>query len=600
MSNRQSNIIAFLLLVFMFLIALFSMRGDSLTMDELAHLPAGYSYLTKKDMRLNPEHPPLVKDLSASLLLFLKDIKFPSEAKEWQKDINGQWGFGNKFLFKIGNPADKIIFLGRLPMLLILILLGFYIFRWTREVWGNKAGLLALFFFSFSPTFIAHGRLVTTDVGAATAFFISTYYFVKFLKDSSKKNLVLAGIVFGLAQLTKFSAILLFPIFAILLLFFAISKANSKKEFLKILGKYLLYSIIIILIAYFLIWLVYLFHTWNYPAEKQAGDTKFILSSFGSRKLANLTTWMADKPLLRPIAQYLLGVLMVIQRAVGGNTTYFLGEVSAAGWKIYFPTVYLIKQPLAFILLLLIAILYSAWRIKKPFWQNTKERFLAWLKSHFEEFTMLTAIAVYWAFSLKSNLNIGVRHLLPVFPFTFVLVAKTTVQWIKPPLLNLKRTFLAILLLWEAVSVLAVYPHFIAYFNELVGGPSKGYIYVVDSNLDWGQDLKRLAKWVEKNNIDKIYVDYFGGADTRYYLKDKYRPWQGTNNPEKLPKNSWLAVSATPLQGGRGIPAPHFDQPSGFYLWLNKYNPVTVIGHSIFVYHISPAEEKNRTEIRKW
>ena len=159
-------------LIFVFLITLFSIKDDSLTMDELAHLPAGYSYLTQKDMRLNPEHPPLIKDLAAVPLLFIPNINFPSDTRSWKDDINGQWDFGREFLYNSGNPADKIIFAGRIPMILLLVFLGFFIFKWAKELFGNKASLLALFFFSFSPTFIAHSRYVTTDLAASFAFFI--------------------------------------------------------------------------------------------------------------------------------------------------------------------------------------------------------------------------------------------------------------------------------------------------------------------------------------------------------------------------------------------------------------------------------------------
>jgi 4-amino-4-deoxy-L-arabinose transferase-like glycosyltransferase len=538
-------------------------------------------------MRLNPEHPPLIKDLSAVPLLFIKNIKFPSEAKSWKEDINGQWDFGERFLFKNGNPTDKMIFWGRIPMILVLLLLGFYVFRWARELFGNKTALLSLFLFSFSPTLIANGRLVATDVGAAAGIFIATYYFVKFLKNSSAKNLIFAGIALGLAEIAKFSVILLFPIFGLLIIFWAYAKSSTFRNFLKVFGKYLLFFILIIIVGYTLIWSVYLYHTWNYPPDRQARDTQSILSSFGSRPLVNMVVWMADKPILRPPAQYLLGVFMVLQRATGGNTTYFLGQVSRLGWKTYFPIVYIIKQPLPFLILLLIALLYLAWLIKKPFWQEPAKRFRNWLASHFAEFAMLLAIAIYWAVSLKSNLNIGVRHLLPVFPLTILLVSAVMIKWLNPPFKNIKRALLAGLLIWQAVSVISIYPHFLAYFNELIGGPSQAYIYTVDSSLDWGQDLKRLNKWVDKKGINKIYVDYFGGADAKYYLKDKFAPWWGARNPKELPKGSYLAVSATFLQGGRGEPVPGFDQPSGYYNWLYEYKPVAEIGYSIFVYHIN-------------
>jgi len=199
---------------------------------------------------------------------------------------------------------------------------------------------------------------------------------------------------------------------------------------------------------------------------------------------------------------------------------------------------------------------------------------------------MLVFVLIYWAFSIASNLNIGVRHLLPVFPFTFLLVSGLLNLWLKNPPYGIKYLILTILICWQLITVIKIYPHFLAYFNEIAGGPDRAYIYTVDSNLDWGQDLKRLKKWVEENKIEKIYVDYFGGGDAKYYLKEKFAPWQDTQDPKELPKGSYLAVSATFLQGGRGIPVPGFDQPFGYYRWLYQYEPITKIGYSIFVYYI--------------
>ncbi len=586
MSNRATNIIAAFLLLLMFFIAVSSIAGDSLTMDELAHLPAGYSYLTQKDMRLNPEHPPLIKDLAAFPLLFIKGINFPSEIKSWKNDVNGQWEFGNNFLFKSGNPADKMIFLARIPMILMLMLLGFYIFKWARELWGNKVALFSLFLFSLSPTFIAHGRLVTTDVAAAFGVFFASYYFLKFLNNPKKINLVFAGIALGIAELLKFSLILLFPFFGIIIVFYSIKKSLNFKEFFKKFGKFILFFVLITVIAYLLVWLFYLYHTWNYPPEKQASDTASILTSFSNRTLADIVIWMSDKPGLKAIAQYLLGVFMILQRASGGNTGYFLGEISAAGWKIYFPFVYIVKETLTFHILSIIALLYLGWLQKDPFWRKPFSRTFAWIKSHFQEFSMILWIAIYWATSLKSDLNIGVRHLLPVFPFTILLVSYSVNAWLKPPYLGARKILILWLMLWQAWSIISVYPHFLSYFNEIAGGPKKGYLYVVDSNLDWGQDLKRLKKWQDAQGIDKIYIDYFGGADTEYYFGEKHEKWQGERNPQEFPKGNYLAVSATLLQGGKGSPTPGFNAPAGYYLWLNRYEPSARIGQSIFVYHI--------------
>ena len=587
MPNRLTNIIAVCLFLWVFLSGVFSIKDDSLTMDELAHLPAGYSYLTQKDMRLNPEHPPLIKDLAAFPLLFIKGINFPSETNAWKDDVNGQWDFGNKFLFKSRNPADIMIFWGRIPMLLLLILLGFYVFKVSKEFFGGKAALVSLFLFSFSPTLLAHGRLVTTDVGAAFGALFATYYFLKVLRNPNRKNIILSGIAFGVAELLKFSLILLIPFFVFLALIYWLLRRKESAVFSKTLKS----LFFVFLIGFLLIGAVYQYHVWNYPGDRQVRDSEFLLSSFNNRPLADLIIWLADKPILSAYAQYGLGVAMVLQRASGGNTTFFLGEVSASGWKNYFPIVYLIKEPLTFHILTLLALLSAVWLLLRRLGQraNLLSRFSQaanWVKSHFPEFAMLSFIFLYWLTSLKSNLNIGVRHLLPLFPFTIILISSMTMKLLKQPYLKLKYALLGVLIFWQAFSVISVYPSFLAYFNETVGGPANGYQYAVDSNLDWGQDLKRLRKWTDEKNIDKIYLDYFGGGDTKYYLKEKFLPWEGSKNPAEFPKNNYLAISATPLQGGRANAAKGFDQPTDYYRWLDKYKPAAKIGNSIFVYYI--------------
>lgn len=585
MNNKNTNTIAIILLIFMATLAVASVYYDSVTMDESSHLPAGYSYVSQADMRINPEHPPVVKDLAGIPLLFVPEINFPYQSKSWTQEVNGQWGFGADFLYHSGNNPDKMIFLGRLPIIAILILLGFFVFKWTKELFGGNSALLALFLYSFSPTLLAHGRLVTTDVAAAFGAFTATYYFVKFLKHSSAKNLILSGIFLGIAELLKFSLILLVPLFGVLVIFWPMTNSESFKEYLKKFWFYFVRCVLIGLVGLFLIWLVYLYHVWNYPPDLQIRDIKFILSSFGVEPLKNLVIWMADKPIFRPFAQYMLGLFMVLQRASGGNTGYFFGEISAAGWKGYFPFVYLAKEPLAFIILLFTAIIYSFWLMaKKIFSGGLKYKIHSWLKHHFAEFAMLLFVLIYWTTSLKSNLNIGVRHLLPVFPFTISLAAGAIMILIEKPKFALtKKIILAGFLVWQAVSVLLVFPSFLSYFNEAIGA-ANGYKYVVDSNYDWGQDLRRLSFWVEKNNIDKIYVDYFGGGSPQYYLGNKYQSWWGTRSPKDLKSGDYLAVSATFLQGGRGAAHKGFTDPTDYYMWLNNYTPVARIGYSIFIY----------------
>jgi hypothetical protein len=226
----------------------------------------------------------------------------------------------------------------------------------------------------------------------------------------------------------------------------------------------------------------------------------------------------------------------------------------------------------------------------KEAWKKIFTSLSHFVKNNFTEIAMLIFLAIYWGASITSNLNIGVRHILPTFPFVYVLISgqvKRLFEKIKhkKKLVIVSWCIVVGLMIWYAFASLSSFPYYLTYFNELVGGAKNGYIYVTDSNLDWGQDLKRLVKWVDEHNIQKIKVDYFGGATVSYYLKDKYEEWHAEYDPAKA-KGSWLAISATFLQQNRAIPTKGFPFQTNKYLWLEAYKPVTVIGNSIFVYYI--------------
>ncbi|MDO8443627.1 MAG: glycosyltransferase family 39 protein [Candidatus Azambacteria bacterium] len=572
---KKINILAGSLLILFGALAITSMWDDNANYDERIHLPAGYSYVTQQDMRLNPEHPPLVKDLSGLPLLFMK-INFPyqswgwdtaltadlSRTPVWQTDV----GFGNDLLYYSGNDAQNMMRYGRIPIILIGILLGFYVFKFAKELWGETAGIIALAFYSFSPTFLAHTRLVTTDVAAAAAFFISFYYFHKWLKNPVWRNLCIFGVVLGLSFLAKFSTFLLAPIFGFIILIWALLNGQWKK--------YIGGFFVVLIIAYLVVGAVYIYHIWNYPIEKQATDTAFILSTFGFKPLANLSVWISSQPYLRAWGEYFLGFLMVLQRSGGGNTTYYLGEISANGSRSYFPMMYLLKEPLAYILLAFFALFLA---LKKVISQKISVEFF---RNNFTEFGMLLTLAVYWFFSITSNLNIGVRHILPTIPFIYILTAGQISVWIKD---NFKKGLLILaFFFWAAVSVISVWPSFLAYYNEIAGGPNGGYMFAVDSNLDWGQDVLRLSQFIEKNNIKEIKLDYFSGAPAEYYIKTA----KIISFNREIPQKGWLAVSASVLQGackGDKIPCSYNERS---YTWLDKYEPLTKIGYSIFVYKI--------------
>jgi len=600
MSNRASNIIAFVLLGIMFITALFSMKGDSLTFDELAHIPAGYSYLTQQDYRINPEHPPLVKDIPALPLLFL-DLNFPYNRQTWlQEEAAPAWwvqfDLGREFIYRSGNNPKEIIFWSRLAMIGLLIFLGWLLFWWTKRITNNTVAVGVLTLFAFSPTFLAHGRLVNTDIGAVLGALIAIIFWLRFLQDPAWKNVLFAGIAFGIAMLLKFSLVLLIPFFVIIAFLHILL---FSKNFIKYLGK----SLIVGLVGFILVvWPVYQFHIWNYPPEHQLRDTIADISGHPISLAKDLNIWMTEQPLLRAPAQYLRGLLMASQRTAWGNTTYFLGEMSADSWWHYFPLLYLLKIPLAFNLLALIALaVFFAVLWKK--WKR-KEQFLNTARKYFWMIALFLWIIVYWTATLSGNLNIGVRHLLPVFPFTYILVVFLIYQGLKSisqiKLRKMAAIFLCFLFVWYIFSSISAFPHYLSYYNKLGGGTQQGYKIAGDSNYDWGQDFYRLLAFVEKEKIEKIHLDYFGGEDEEYWLGEKYirlNPKEiGDESKDssspfadaqiKEPPKGWLAVSVNQLMGGITEPGPRFDQETGYYNWLKEYTPLARAGHSIFIYFI--------------
>ncbi len=616
-SRKISSIIAGFLLALMFVLMFFSAWNESATMDELAHIPAGYSYLTQKDYRLNPEHPPLIKDLAALPLLFL-NINFPADHSSWKNDVNGQWSFGSVFLYESGNDADKIIRLARLPIMLLTILFGWLFFRWIRRRYGDQTGLLALFFFVFSPTFIAHGRYVTTDIAAAFGFFLGLTVFIKFLEhdaigDRRWKYLFIAGIIFGLIQLLKFSLFMLVPLYLLLgvLWVFVYHWEDIKfkfswkekiihllKEESKIIGKIIIISFIGLLV----VWVFYSFHTWNYPPERQARDADFILNSFKIKPLAKLNVFLSNNSFFQPLAEYLLGLLMVIQRAAGGNNAYFLGQISANGWWYYFPVAYLLKEQLAFHLLTFLALVIGIKYVYKSV-EKSLTAVIEWSRDNFILTTSFIFITVYWTQSLTGNLNIGVRHILPTFPFIFLLVSRELVKWAKYFTISDPQNFgewlrslyekyiaaapkyilLTIFFLWILIEAVIAFPYYLSYYNELAGGPMNGHRYIVDSNYDWGQDLKRLKDFTDEAGLDKINLDYFGGGSPKYYLGEKFKSWESAKGAPV--QGEWLAVSATILNGAQAEPAKRFIRnPQDSYQWLKNKKPIARAGTSIFIY----------------
>ncbi|MCX6765576.1 MAG: glycosyltransferase family 39 protein [Candidatus Moranbacteria bacterium] len=602
MLKKYSTFIVLAILGWFFAVSLIVFSQESTTMDEQAHIPSAYTYVKYNDMRLNPEHPPLLKDLAGIPLLFL-NVKFPTDDPAWMSGVNEQWNLGNKFIHQ--NNADAITFWSRVPILLVALLLGFFIFRWTKELAGTAAGLFALVLYAFDPNILGHNHYVTTDIGIAAFIFIAFYFFVKFVKNPNWKNTVLAGVFLALAELAKFSGVLLFPVFGIIAITYALAKkkpgfdqrSDSRFRWAKIweyVGKYML----IIIICFAIIWIVYFYNTFNMPAEKVQDISKAVFSDSGMGIISkSIVIKMSAISFLKPLSEYFLGVFMVFVRVEGGNTYYFLGNVSNHASPAYFPVVFLIKETIPFLLLLLAAAGLAIFQTVKNIFSypgNILAKIGGTIKFYLQTgvayYTMLAFIALYVYLSITGNLNIGFRHLFPILPFAYVLVSKKVFDWIKSANSETtKKTFkiiLAGLVIWIVLEPLIFFPSYLSYFNQLVGGPKNGYKYVTDSNADWGQDLKRLRNWVSDYNqshpqdpISKIRIDYFGGSNPGYYFGNAFIPWHSGNNPEA----GWYAISAGFLMEN----ISKAKQPGEkSYEWLKSYSPYARAGDSIFIYYI--------------
>jgi hypothetical protein len=477
------------------------------------------------------------------------------------------------------------------------------------------------------------------------------------------KNLWLAGIAFGIAQLTKFSTPLLVPLFIFVLLALWIRDMfkGPRHEIMAAGWRYFKSAFLIFLIGFVcVVYPIYFLFTAHYPIAKQVSDTTTILNSFSTgptpagqichvtRCLADLNIWMAGNPVLRPFGQYMLGILMVLQRADGGNTIYFMGRVVGSGGWLYFPLLYLLKEPLPTLVIVVTALILALWWMWKTaraaHW-HILPRIFDYVRVNITEFTMGSFIVLYWGYSMHSTLNIGIRHIIPTLPFIYILSAGVWKKWIVrfdlPATASIftiaatmaksmvvafvKYGILVLLLAWLFCETLFAAPHFLSYFNELGGGTMNGYHYVTDSNYDWGQDLLRLRAWVDTYNtcvdprttssnpmicpanieknlgsapIDKIGVDYFGGGNPQYYLGKKEVNWSSSKGDPSMQGVHWLAVSVNTLEGAiQPLAEGQTRNASDSYSWLTALRPPQPgmgnvpppdfrIGTSIFVYHL--------------
>ncbi len=549
-----------------FLFLLFSLqllhvaRLYSATWDEAHHLYDGYNIWTHSDYRLNAEVPPFVKLIAALPLLPMHLIRPPdahaSQAAEAFLD-------GRAFVF--GNGGDRVLLPARLAVTVFPLLLAWLVYVAASRMFGAAAAAIALLLFTFDPNVLAFGTLVTTDVGSACCFFAAVFAFYRYARAPHWGWVALTALAAGLTFVAKFTGILLLP----MLLLLACAEGVRARS-AAIAARRLAACCVIFLCGWAILWAFYGFR--YAPARDglalSPAFATYIQSIPGHRGTAALA--FAARVHLLPQA-YLWG-LANTKITEWEYTSYFFGHIYRHGPWQYFPAAFLIKSTLPLLLLLLLCplLLFHQWR------QHSRELVF-----------LLVPVCVYGLVVITSHFDIGVRHLLPIYPFLYVLAAATAAAALRRRR-PLWTALVVILLAWQVVTTVRVAPDFVAYGNEAWGGPSAVHRYLSDANVDWGQQLKTVKQYLDTNHITHCWFAYFpdGAVAPEDYGVHCHRLPTGTSLFWlKMPMQVPPVIDGTVLISDSDLEGVEFgDRQLNPYDSFRALRPVALLQHGVAVY----------------
>ncbi len=550
-----SSLVAALILVFMFQTYSAS-RLKSPTIDEPLHIAAGLSYVQTGIFRLNIQHPPLLKEL-AGLSLVLAGARWPKTPEALQilkatdPSDDSERIFGGNLLADSG--TDMVLLWSRLPFIFISALGGLLLYLFGRDLVGDVAALGALFIYALDPTIVAHSYLVTTDVGLAVFSILFLWALWKYVRQPNWRRLLVAGLTLGLALCTKFSAVLLIPIAGLLALAalrWPPQRTNENGP--EIAGTPQTGS------------------GWARHIAVCAGRLALICAV--ALPVINLAYFS-----LRGTSLYLSGMHR-LNLDHNPNYLVFMAGQLAHKFHTYLAVCYLVKEPLAGIALFAIG-LYELFRTKA-------------LSRLHRMFLLLPPAVLFIGYTIGAD-NMGIRYLIPVLPFLY-LVAGLGLQSLIKNRSAAPRWAAVLLCAWAILAAAGIYPDHLSYFNEAAclvqgrpgeigidGGTACGPLWLADSNVDWGQGLKQLKTWLDKNAQGRTFeFGYFGT-----YQPSVYRiSYQELNVPDLMgPKPGLYVVSAHVVAF---LPAMGAIKRVGYGQWLREVRPNAVIGHSLYVYDV--------------
>ncbi len=566
MSWRKSRdvLLAASVLLLMFGLALTSMGKKAPTIDEQGFIVRGLAYL-RGYTQIRVGHPLGLNALNASLLVNDETVSLPIDDASW--DGTSFHRPAELFMWEIGNHVEHVMFLARLPSIWLGLLMAALAGRWagklSRRDW---AGLMALFFVAIDPNILANMRLATTDLGLAALSLLAGYTLWRFLRNPSWTRIFLAGAAMGLLQNTKFTALLFAPLFGLVILIWLLDEwhANYRRGQESSMWSAIPWqSLLMIFVAYPLTAILTLWATNGFDFGTLPVDLPAM-------------TWLRGTTL--PLVDYVEQFLDIAGRLRIETPSFLLGQYSATGWWYYFPVTFLLKTPLPTLILFAWGAVVSLFCIFRG--DDTCPSLL-------DSAILLVPALGYFAFALTTDINLGYRHLLPLLPLLVIFSVAAVSRRAQP---NSARQLLTIigLSIWLALATFFIYPDFLAYFNLFAGGADGGWRSLVDSNLDWGQDLDDLAPWMAANDVDQVWLSYFGEARPEYYgvnyrgldsfpprlMNPQARPYYARD-----PAPGIYAISATNLQG------VHFADHDQF-AWFREREALDKLGYSIFLYEV--------------
>ena len=522
----------------------------SMAFDEPAHIVSGYTYWTFGDYRLHPENGNWPQRLMALPLLGMDLAPPATDTKVWQ--VSDMWEVADDFFYGQGNPTDAMLWRARLPIALVSGLLAIGVFMWSSRLFGTAAGMLSLVLYATSATMLTHGGLATSDLLTAAMFLASLAAWWALLHRVTWRTVAISSVCAAGLVMSKHSAVLLLPVAAGLaglrvwrggpmrMQFAARRRLRGPgRQGLCIAALAAVHVALIVAV----IWLS-LGGRYRPFVKDVTGQETYYESVPEQLAGAGALQPVLDAALrfrLLPEA-YVYGFAFVLNHA-SERSTFLAGDYSLIGWPAFFPTAFVLKTETGVLLLGVLGLALALWR--RP------SRDVLYRTAPLWAFA-----AVYLAASVTSKLNIGHRHLLPLYPVMFIAlggvwaaVRHRSMAW---------RAAVVALVVLSAGESLARWPHSLSFFNVLAGGPGQGYRHLVDSSLDWGQGLPALRRWLAERASPgdartPVYLSYFGTARPEYHGIDarfvqmcspigRYPQVQATLEP------GVYAISATNLQ----------------------------------------------------